>query len=570
MKKYLVFMLAAAFMASCQQNEVTEGTTSGSDNKVTISPVITRATETSFENGDVVGLTITKSDGTVYATNEAMTFSNGAFSGNVIWYAEGTEESTLTAYYPRANDGVPSSFTVQTDQNTNNGYEASDFLAANKTNVVPSTNAVTMVFKHMFTKLLLNVENECGSDISSIVLQGSVPTADIDYSTLTVTANANAAATDITTQQVTANEVYRAIIVPQEVAFNVVVTTVDGKTLEQKLISTTLAQGGQYSVSIRVLQNDLQVLLSGEITDWTNEGEISADNSVAFEEHLDENYFLYDGERYQTVTLSNGTTWMAENMRYLPAGVTPSSDPTADSHVWYPYELNYAQAVEDNAVATNLDAKYVIPLTDEASIKKYGYLYDMSVIFGKEVTPDNYKTLEDAQGICPKGWHVPNRAEYYDLIGASNANVPAGEASGNKTNSNALFWGTDATGKTYGMISKAVEQWGFQFSGARFWSPTATRYQLTVAHPGNTTKTDWYGEKALTYLATSTSYQLSTAGNPQLFTVMSTFTASNYPEGRLSLAYMSSPYWGQGLRCVKDHDIDFYAKYDELMKPSAE
>lgn len=64
-----------------------------------------------------------------------MTFKDGVFSGNVLWYSEGTEESTLTAYYPYASEGTPSSFTVQADQNANKGYEASDFMAANKTKV---------------------------------------------------------------------------------------------------------------------------------------------------------------------------------------------------------------------------------------------------------------------------------------------------------------------------------------------------------------------------------------------------------------------------------------------------
>lgn len=58
--------------------------------------------------------------------------------------------------------------------------------------------------------------------------------------------------------------------------------------------------------------------------------------------------------KYKTVTLSNGTTWMAEPLCYLPKGYTPSTDPTADSHIWYPYEI-----VNNVAVAT----------TDESAIK---------------------------------------------------------------------------------------------------------------------------------------------------------------------------------------------------------
>lgn len=95
---------------------------------------------------------------------------------------------------------------------------------------------------------------------------------------------------------------------------------------------------------------------------WTDEGEIGADNEIPFEEHLDQNYFLYDNVKYKTVTLSNGTTWMAEPLIYLPKGYTPSSDPTADSHVWYPYEIT----ADGATVAT----------TKESAIKELGYLYD--------------------------------------------------------------------------------------------------------------------------------------------------------------------------------------------------
>lgn len=401
-----------------------------------------------------------------------------------------------------------------------------------------------------------------------MILQGSVPSAAVDLTTQTVTA----AAADIKAQQVEADKTYRAIVVPQTVAFTLAVKTADGKEWTPPLASATQVQGGQYTINASLTPAGLKVSLTGEIENWSDEGVIPppASEEPTLDEHLDENYILYDGERYATVTLSNGTTWMADNLRYLPEGYTPTTDPTADCHIWYPYELNYAQAVENGAVATNLDSKYVVPKTDAVSIAKYGYLYDMqAALGGVEVTENNYKTFENAQGICPKGWHIPNRAEYYDLIGATNPNTGIGEPSGNKTYDGALIWGTNATGNTYGMIYKAIELgFGYQFSGVRFASSSvAGRYQATVVYSGNSTKTDWYGNKGLTYFMTSTSYQLNTSGVPQFFCVMSTFTTSNYPEGRLSLAFTTS-LLGQGIRCMKDHDIDFYAKFEgTLIKP---
>ncbi len=190
------------------------------------------------------------------------------------------------AYYPYSAAGVPTSFTVHADQTTN--YGISDFMAASKFDVLPSVNSISMIFKHMLTKLIINVTNETNLDISSIVLKGSVPTANIDWATMKTTVNESAAATDITAQQVTKNTTFRAIVVPQTAAFTLAVTTSDNNTLMQKLVSTDLVQGGQYSVNIRVLPDNIIVKLSGEIENWTDEGEIKGDDSeVPFESMTD-------------------------------------------------------------------------------------------------------------------------------------------------------------------------------------------------------------------------------------------------------------------------------------------
>lgn len=537
MKKLLTLMIGAALLASCQQeeNEVTP-----SASRVTISPIITRATEVNFEDNDRIGLTITKSDGTLHANNELMTFGNGVFAGNLNWYAEGNETSTLVAYYPYDETGAPTSFSVQTDQTS--GYGKSDLMAASKPEVVPSANSISMPFRHMFTKLVINVTNETGLDISSVVLQGSIPTANLNLEALSVTADANTPAANITAQQVEANKTYRAIIIPQTVALTLAVTTSDNKILTQKLVSTTLVQSGQYSVNVRVLPDDILVTLSGEITNWTDEGSIEADNEVAFEEF--ENYFVYDGVTYNTVTLANGTKWMTEPLIYLPEGFTPSGDPTADSHIWYPYQLI---GVGSNAInATSAEA-----MKDEASIKKSGYLYDMyAALGGKEITADNCYTFEGAQGICPKGWHIPTREEFLNLSGLSNKAV--GET-GNKVNADALFYDANYGG---GNVSKFNEGgWNYILSGVRMqtnFNATGT-YQLSRIYADNVspeTFERYDNQPSLTYIMSSTCYQPS-ANNIQFFGQMTTFNKNSYPEGRASVSYVSIKA-GQQLRCVKN------------------
>ena len=539
MKKILTFMFAAALLASCQQEE-NETTTIDTNGRITIAPIITRATEVDFEDTDQIGVTITQSNDFVYASNKLMTYSNGVFTGDLLWYPEGNDKSQIVAYYHYDAAGTPTSFTVkadQTDQAT--GYGASDLIAASKSDVLPSTNAVVMNFKHILTKLVINIENDTQSDISSVVLKGSIPTATLDLPALSVTADESATATDITAQVVKANETYRAIVIPQTVAFTLEVATADGKTLSQRLTSTTLAQGGQYSVNVRVLPDDIIVTLSGKIESWTDEGEIGADNEVSFEEHLDENYFLYDGVKYNTVTLVNGTTWMAEPLAYLPKGYTPSTDPTADSHIWYPYEI-----VDGATVAT----------TEESAIKELGYLYDLqAALGGKEITESNLNSFEGAQGICPKGWHIPTRLEYFNLVGKStndaDGKVPA---DGDK----ALFYDAAYDGGKIASLNEAG--FNYQFSGVRMASTFAATptYQKTVISSTTSTKSEWFGKPSVNYYMTSTAYKAAYNAseeltNIQFFTLMSTFTLAKYPEGRLSLSYVGIKS-GMQLRCVRD------------------
>ena len=536
MKKSLTFIFAAALLVSCQQEE--NETLTPANSRITISPVITRATEVNFETGDKIGVTIIQNGDFVYAENKLMTFNDGVFAGDLLWYPEGNDKSQIVAYYPYREGNTPTSFSVEADQTT--GYGASDLMAASNKDVLPTVNTITMNFKHLLTKLVINVTKEVEANITSIALKGSIPTATLDLAALTVTADANVAATNITAQVVEANKTYRALIVPQTVALTLEVATSDGKTLSQKLTSTTLAQGGQYSVNIRVLPDDIEVKLIGDIENWTDEGEIGADNEIPFEEHLDENYFLYDNVKYNTVTLANGTTWMAEPLIYLPKGYTPSTDPTADSHVWYPYEIK----ADGATVAT----------TEESAIKELGYLYDFQVALGgKEITESNLNSFEGAQGICPKGWHIPTRLEYFNLVGKTTNDVDGKvPADGEK----ALFYGAVYDGAKISSLNNAG--FNYQFSGVRMATSLtgAGSYQKTAIAEDANIQTAWHGKPAMNYLMTSTAFKPvynSTSGlltNIQFFGLMSTINAK-YSEGRLSLSYVSIKA-GMQLRCVRD------------------
>lgn len=284
--KFLTALTVVTLFVSCQKDS--ENLIDPTLKRVMISPTITdamhssaiatRASELSFDQGDRIGVTIIKEDQSKHAENALMTYTEGIFSGNIAWY-EGSDASTMIAYYPYSSAEVPTTFSVVADQTT--GYDASDLMGAVKSEVAPTEDAINMTFKHLMSKIIVNIK-QTDISISSVVLKNAIPTGTIDFENQTVTVDQTATATDITAQIVTTNANYRAIIVPQTVALTIAVTTTQGETLTKNLSSATIISGGQYSVNIEIESGQLKVSLSGDIENWTNEGEIGAEPQIDF------------------------------------------------------------------------------------------------------------------------------------------------------------------------------------------------------------------------------------------------------------------------------------------------
>jgi uncharacterized protein (TIGR02145 family) len=528
MKKFLCVLSLVALVA-CSKDQVKQADLAST--KVTVEPIITKATDVNFESGDAIGLSIVK--GTeAYATNVKMTYDGTVFSGNLNWYAEGTDTSVFKAYYPYVSEAVPTTFTVAADQTA--GVTSSDFMAATKSKVYPSANAIAMLFKHKLTKIVITAKNESGANITGMVLQNSITKANISATDFSASVDATAAAQDIACQKVN-DTTYQAIIVPQTVALKLAVN-IPGKTLSQKLVSLELKDGGQYSVTVRVLSDNLVVKASGDIENWTNNGNIDPDNSVSFEEFAD--HFVYDGVSYRTVTLKDGRTWMADAMRFIPSGCKPSSDPTDGSGLWYPYTPAGVAA------------------TDEATISANGYLYDYKTVFGKDITVDNYNTFEGAQGICPKGWHVPTRSEFMAICGYS---LKSATESANVTDATAAYFDAGYSGARVSKLDTA----GFHFSFSGMINKTSNlatnvaKYSTTVTTTTNCSIPAYVDKLAMSFLISSTPNKVAYSTteptvmtNIQFFGLMSTFLKTK-PEGCLSLAY-SNYLSGYQLRCIKN------------------
>ena len=321
-----------------------------------------------------------------------------------------------------------------------------------------------------------------------------------------------------------------------------VVSLSNSKKVTQPLAEMTIKSGGQYTINARILEDNMIASASGEIENWTDEGDIDFEGEgtteeipIEFTEY--EGYFVYDGVEYKTVTFSNGETWMAENLAFIPRGKSVSTDAAEAAGIWYPY------AVTDG-VAT--------ALTDAESVKTYGYLYDYPTAFGvEEITVDNLLSFEGAQGICPDGWHIPTRDDYLRLCGLSNKNTNVGET-GNVYDESAVFYDSANSAGSLILANAA----GFNFVPAGIVNrgtveKTGAYSTVLIDSSKNTADESWNGRPALTYYMASTGYKENTSGtNLQFFGMMTTFTSVN-SYGKLNCGY-TNYLSGYSLRCVKN------------------
>ena len=420
MRKILFMALAVLIAAGCAESE--KGTLC-----VKIAPAIrTRVTGLHFDTGDRIGLTISKGSAP-YAENVPMTYDGTAFTASGLsWYNDLNEKSVLTAYYPYAEGGRPDEFTVSSDQTQGNG--PSDLLAAVKTDVTPVSAPVGMIFYHVMSQLTIVVSNSSSAAVTGVSVGGLVPTAEIDYSAPKAAAKSGVAAAEVKACEVKSGATYRAILVPQQAALTVTVTTDDGRSHTKTLSSAQLESGRRYDMSVLVTNEEIQISLSGDIGDWEDGG--SLDGSGGGDDGDDSQTLSYGGVTYRTRTVGE-TVWMAENLRYVP------DEALLTKGIWYP--------------DGNEDAEYV---------REHGMLYSFNVALGGAQVVSG----APVRGICPEGWHVP----YIDELQTLAAGPDCGFTLAGMWNSVSKNYVSSA--KSGYLMSAATDDGGSSYSALLFYA----------------------------------------------------------------------------------------------------
>lgn len=293
MKRLLTIAALALAAASCN-NDTADIVSATNTIRVEASlPAASRATQTAFESGDVMGLfAVEYIDGVAqplqlignYINNQPLTY-NGT-----EWQAERTlywSESACDFYgvYPYQELKTIKDFTfdIQTDQSTERteeslgGYEASDLMWAVQNNVTRDMGSVQLPFKHLMSRLVVKLvkgpkfEGELPEQISAHVYNTAI-TALVNISKGNLEKYSESPKRTITMRQI-ADDTFDAIIVPQNIERNtpLIEITMDGIAylLEYSL---SFRPGYQHTVELTLNtspdQEKIEISIDGDVDEW--------------------------------------------------------------------------------------------------------------------------------------------------------------------------------------------------------------------------------------------------------------------------------------------------------------
>lgn len=202
MRKTILFGLAAAMLATaCSEEDDLRQGIAGEGITFT-SSVMSRATDTSFEPKDAIGVSMYTESGFVgNATNVQYTTANGkAFTSTkpMTWGAAGSAETVdFKGVYPYKADAVADgiySFTLATGEGAS--LSNNDVMYSSMTDVTVGAKNVNLTFKHKLVKVVMQVYKQNGDPLPGATVkinnQQTSGTLNLADGTVTSTGDANA------------------------------------------------------------------------------------------------------------------------------------------------------------------------------------------------------------------------------------------------------------------------------------------------------------------------------------------------------------------------------------------
>lgn len=312
MKKHTILtaLAGAALLCSCSEDDFKAPEPSGDGSgKISLAGQIeqeysTRADDSGFADGDVIGVYIVDYRGTQPGTlqskgnrgdNVRHTFDAEAYQWNsaydLFWKDKHTRIDVY-GYYPYASvDDVNGyEFAVQTDQNrtysdgTMGGYEASDFLWGKVAAVEPTENVIRLPLAHRMACARVTLvegtgfaDGEWARTDKQVLVTNTVQTASIDLATGTVSAGTEVGRSSIIPSK--RGDEWRAVVVPQTVAggtamFSITIGGIPYKFSKSEAFAYTGGKMNNFGIKVDKKEptgDYALTLISESITAWEND-----------------------------------------------------------------------------------------------------------------------------------------------------------------------------------------------------------------------------------------------------------------------------------------------------------
>lgn len=265
------------------------------------SRIQTRVLDNRFENNDEIGLFVLEQPSTLaegrHADNVRFTYSDGAWMPEqAVYYPSATGLCDFIAYYPYASNALPPTSSIMecqvaSDQSDKNNYSRSDFLAAERNSITPTTEAVPLVFKHRMAEICIEIDpggvfespeellaQNPAVAIKNAYTQGQYDFSDKTFSHLEGKANIIPYGDFSVADGKLAGK--RAIVIPQEIPGNQVFIEmqVNGKAYnftfgENHFIHPATKE--TYTLTLK--GNAPQSNIEAQIDDWENESHVDGE-----------------------------------------------------------------------------------------------------------------------------------------------------------------------------------------------------------------------------------------------------------------------------------------------------
>ncbi|MDE6380853.1 MAG: fimbrillin family protein [Muribaculaceae bacterium] len=290
-KSFAIVLSLAAVLAACTEDR-NEPTAIGNNGKTemmfTLShPSQTRATDTSFEQGDAVGLYVAEASAPLEIAGNVVNNERLVFSGTK-WVADhklywDNGSYNVYAYYPQmshVSSVTDLPFQVSTDQTVEgsqetDGYEASDLLYSSALGVAASADPVNLMFRHIMSKLSIRLikgedyEGEIPAD-AIVYVHNTVTDATVDLTAGVATRDPRGTRRTVTARR-NSQANYSAIIVPQRLDNRVPLIEVVANGVSFLYESKFVFKPGMHHIVNLVMDKNpeqIKIEIGGEITNW--------------------------------------------------------------------------------------------------------------------------------------------------------------------------------------------------------------------------------------------------------------------------------------------------------------